>query len=918
MKTKLTDKIFIEKEKLEQEYKESWIAFLDGNQDTYFEESYKKVEALLKDRWVVMENDLVYDHKIKACWLGLMRNSSSFYNSYSSGTNKSEVLTNFKNKYILNELDLPTKDEMYQSIVKISQAPFAYYANERQAVTSEYVLYKKNNKIQGYDSASGYLKNASSGNAIPIFRLTKEDNFILSNQEVFFRWIALGLVPQKLKKNKVYNQLIKEFKSYDFTLNNYTTIIDIKIKKKSKKIPYLFTRIIEKLLNEDKIRVDIEPYYKKMLDDSEQGHWSLWQNEKNFKNPLIAILNQKLVARDPKSSIIDGTVGIDFGTKSTVVVYQKDTTKIYPMRIGTGDFAQKVESFHYENPTIMEFNNLEQFIEDYHGREGRPFTKWGDLTISHTAFNSLMNSKSDDYNSFISELKQWAGDKNRKLKMVDKEGFVLDLPPFLELGKDEINPIEIYAYYLGLYINNQHRGIYLNYILSFPVTYEVEIREKIIKSFEKGIKKSLPQELHNQPKEIDKLSVVSGASEPAAYAVVALQEYGFEPEDDEKVFYGVFDFGGGTTDFDFGIYREANGRKERRYDFVIEHFGAGGDRYLGGENLLELLAFEIFKKNREKMLSENFQFILPPECDEFLGSEALLSLSREAKMNTKTVMEKLRPFWEGVKDEMESFENGSLEVNLTKIDGTQLANFELDIDSEEMKTVLYNRIAKGVDNFFNSLRLAFSNHFTDLDKINCVNIFLAGNSSKSAIVTKIFEGEIAKQTEEIKKSLGKDGEVFKIFEPLGNSKDDLEKPTGKTGVAFGLIKSRKGSKILVIDHNVKEDINFKFYLGMEKRGRFRVEIDREEEYGRWVEFIDAIEDTFELYYSSQSIVTTNKTAIDDSSIKKMILKIDTIDDNALVYIRLVNPTTFEYVVAHEDEIENEVYLTDIKAVEIKV
>lgn len=77
-----------------------------------------------------------------------------------------------------------------------------------------------------------------------------------------------------------------------------------------------------------------------------------------------------------------------------------------------------------------------------------------------------------------------------------------------------------------------------------------------------------------------------GAGEPAAYAVCALQEYKLMPVADEKIIYGVFDFGGGTTDFDFGIWRKASGPKERRYRYVIHHFGDGGDAYLGGENLL--------------------------------------------------------------------------------------------------------------------------------------------------------------------------------------------------------------------------------------------------------------------------------------------------------------------------------------------
>ncbi len=39
---------------------------------------------------------------------------------------------------------------------------------------------------------------------------------------------------------------------------------------------------------------------------------------------------------------------------------------------------------------------------------------------------------------------------------------------------------------------------------------------------------------------------------------------------------------------------------------MIEHFGAGGDKFLGGENLLELLAFEIFKKNKIALLEKVF------------------------------------------------------------------------------------------------------------------------------------------------------------------------------------------------------------------------------------------------------------------------------------------------------------------------
>ncbi len=723
-----------------------------------------------------------------------------------------------------------------------------------------------------------------------------------------------GFTPIDLEDNEDYKFLLSLKYKYRFEDNE---IIIEDIENLEDIIAQDF--IVDNLVAEDKIRADIQSYDKKILEDTEQGHWSLWEDKTLDKDKSIKLsLSTPFVARNPKSSIVDGIVGIDFGTKSTVVVYQNERANIHPMRVGTGDLSKTISSYHYENPTIMEFNNLKKFMIDYLSKDYRPYTKWADLTISHTAANSLIGSQSKYFNTFLEELKQWAGDKNRTLKLVDKQGFIADLPPFLDLENDEINPIELYAYYLGLYINNLRNGIYLNYVLSFPVTYESTIRDKIIKSFEKGIKKSLPPQLEKE--EIEKLSVIKGVSEPAAYAVIALREYGFEPEDDEKVFFGIFDFGGGTTDFDFGIYREASGAKERRYDYVIEHFGAGGDRFLGGENLLELLAFEVFKKNKEKLLEKSIQFEKHPEKDIFAGSEVLLSNSREAKMNTKTLVETLRALWENdenKKDYYDSYDSGTLGVNLSDKDGKQIANFELDIQKDELINILYKRIEKGVNNFFDSLRLAFSNQKIDLKDIDKINIFLAGNSSKSNILREIFDKKLQSEEEDIKESLQDSQEnYFELFEPLGSDEENVEKPTGKTGVAFGLIETRKGGDIKVINHNINEnnEINFKYYLGESRKKKFKVLIDRETEYNKWIDFIDASVNEFDLYYSSDPIVSTNKVSILDDGIKKMIIKLDIEDENALVYIRLVSPSEIEYVVAYEDEIKNEKYLTDIKRI----
>ena len=683
----------------------------------------------------------------------------------------------------------------------------------------------------------------------------------------------------------------------------------------------VYKLFIDNLLNCDKKRADIEAYDIKILEDPRRGHWDLWNQEFDEKGILVET-DKVFVARNPLSDINeDGTIAIDFGTKSTIVVSQGNTENIMPIRIGTGNLSKKINSKQYENPTVIEFINLQDFMKRYDSKVGRPETLWEDLTISHTAFNDLIESDSSEYYSYFYNLKQWAGGKEGKIRIRDKNNFDVVISSYLELKEEDIDPIEIYAYNLGLYINNMRQGIFLDYILSFPVTYEKAVREKILNSFSKGIKKSLPVEVLNDEDCMKKFRVIQGASEPAAYAVCALQEYNFEPEDDEKIFYGIFDFGGGTTDFDFGIWREAN-EKESRYDYVINHFGAGGDRYLGGENLLELLAFEVFKENQDKLREKGITFLLPEECERFAGSEVLISESQEAKLNTKQLMEYLRCFWEKEEGYEKKFESGKIRIALFTKDGKREANFELDINTEILETILRNRIEKGVKNFFESLKLAFARE--SIKDVKNVLIFLAGNSSKSLIVKELFEKYIKEETEDIRKYNNiEDDEYFKIYPPLGTEeaykiqeelgikvcRDDITKPTGKTGVAFGLIDCLPGSNIKVIsEKNIEEEIKFKYYVGHNKKRKFFVDINRDIDYNKWILFTDASCEDFQIYYTTEPQASSNNLPI--TEVKKKKCRIEVTDELANIYIRLIGPSEIEYVVAREEEIKNDKYITN--------
>ena len=498
----------------------------------------------------------------------------------------------------------------------------------------------------------------------------------------------------------------------------------------------VFKDICQHFLETDHLRINLTPYEESRLTDPNGGHWDLWVDSEDDDKDTIHI-DKALYGRNPVADVkMDGIVGIDFGTKSTVVTLQNGNETILPMRIGCEDLKKDIAPSDYENPTVMEFIDLERFLRDYNLSACRPETKWTDLTVSHTAAESMKSPESgDEYYAWFSDLKRWASDKNRKIIIKDKQGVEKELEPFIDINESDFNPIEYYAYLLGLYINNMYNGIYINYLLSFPATFERRIKQRIIQSFQTGLKKTLPEAVLHDKDIMSQFRVMEGASEPAAYAVCALKEYGFAPAENEKVLYGIFDFGGGTTDFDFGIWQRAPKKLQRRYDYVISHFGAGGDRLLGGENILELLAYEVFKNNEKLLRDKNIQFLKPEDadrfCDLFEGSEVLISDSQQARINTRKLAEELRPLWHG-----EEVNNTEISVELYD-SNNQKSEVKLAVDIESLKSLIRKRIDCGVENFFKAMEKAITKEIAE--GVSQINIFLAGNSSKSEYVKESFK-----------------------------------------------------------------------------------------------------------------------------------------------------------------------------------
>ena len=727
---------------------------------------------------------------------------------------------------------------------------------------------------------------------------------------------------EKRYKEK-YDELVElynDIEKYNFSEDNsdYDEIEVLKSFENGElELPLNFIdEYLEKLKNIEKIRLDEKEYDEKIFTDYQKGNWDIFSDSKEGieNRELIKIATtKKYYERDPKKDVKDGgIVAIDFGTKSTVVAIQTQNEKTSLVRIAGGSYKKNVEKSQFENPTIMEFIDIESFEKAYSESKGRPFTKWDDLKVSYAANSSFIGGS-----KFILEgLKQWAGNKDEKLVIYDKKWKRIDLKPYIDVEEDEFDPIEYYAYYIGSYINNMFTGnIFTKYLLSFPIKYENEIRVKILKSFEKGIKKSLPTSILENEKIMDNFQVYRGANEPTAYFLCAGKELDkFPKKENEKLFYGIFDFGGGTTDFSFGICKYI-GLTSSRYDYEIKHFGEGGDKFLGGENILKNLAFEICKNNLAILKEKDIHFYCPVGCKEFDGYEGVLDNSYEAIYNIKQIAEKFRGFWE--EDEFSKDLYSSDEIGVTLLsskDSSEIIN--LKYDKTKCEDIIDSILRKGIENFISSLKLLFKNENLGVDKME---IFLSGNSSKSKRFQKMFEGEIQKIEDTVK---SKDEKIFTInypIEKLGN-KDGLE-VNAKTGTAIGLLESRKGGKFKIIakDEEVNDnEINFRYYVGYLKNSKFKPVLDYKVGYDNWVKFLDASDIETEIYYTHQANSIEGGISGDNSNLDRKIITIskDYQDEDTYIFIRATKPDIIEYCVSTEKKIKKNEFIEEAQELKL--
>ncbi|WP_296032745.1 hypothetical protein [uncultured Veillonella sp.] len=851
-----------------------------------------------------------------------------------------------KESIVIDKPDILTEDE-FERIKKYMMLTYSFKTNElKQYNYNDECIFDQYYRDRTVIDADDQLLSQFFNNNYPDdwyenqYSITIEE-VNLDLPKIFFDWIY----------NKLDSEVFEKILKSDYFSDIKSKITEILSRYNGNEFNDL-CKILQKdlenrYLNIDKIRSNMTPLYKSVLSDPNKGDWEVyedalinnWLNTNNCEDFYF-------FARNPKLDIKRNAVcAIDFGTKSTVVAIRDKDERL--LRVGNGNSYSDLRKEDFENPTFLYFQNFNEFNEDYKKRIGRPFTKWSDVLVSHEAASKFYDEIDDEksYYATFNELKQWANTKNRHQILIDKSGNRVKLNSYLNLTSNaNFDPIELYAYYLGLYINNYNNGIYLHYTLSFPVNYGVKIQEKLLNSFERGLKKSLPPSILSDSNIIEEFEIYAGASEPAAYAISALETYGLEPNSNEEIAYGVFDFGGGTTDFDFGIERKPKDGR-RRFDLV--QFGKGGNPYLGGENLLQLLAYEVYKCNESEMRRHQIQIVLPAKGRMQSGLESLVlengRATNEAYTNMRILMEVLRPIWEETEGYLDEFNEGRKTVKLyVEQDGSLIGkDIPLTINVEELRKILEANILDGVNGFINQMMNTFANRNLTTYPIH---IFLAGNSCQSKLLQEIFVRELMAKCNDFINSNKKNKNsnksiLYKLYPPLGtnfdinsllhifNTKDEktllsnilygenllindsLDRvKTGKTGVVFGLLRSRRGGKdIRIINENITDEneITFPYYLGVEYDNHvFRTVIPKSINYDKWEPFEWADEDRFELHYTSDDRALTDSIPISETeSIVCKIKKCD-IDENKKIFIKRIGIDKIQYCVAYPDTFDN--------------
>ena len=556
-------------------------------------------------------------------------------------------------------------------------------------------------------------------------------------------------------------------------------------------------------------------------------------------------------------------IAIDFGTSSTCAAIGAAAVSMIEMTPDTdGSESARV----YENPTLLMIRNWDTLSEKWHIDKRMALLsfvnsgkEYGELNDPSFDCGHNVNAQIDTeltqrtLDAVISDLKM--------LPLEEDRGYVRECLPYdrgsrrsIELrckekipiywnAEDSFDPIAFYAYLLGRAINHpnsENNQFYMHYQLTFPVKYDEQQRERIRQSVENGLRRSVPSRaLQLKDGNGNSLFRVDMPyAEPVA-CLGACCSYELQlGENGEPRLFGLFDFGGGTADFAYGIYRGADEETEG-YDQALEIFGTDGNETGGGEFLIRKITYWVLtdQRNKETVINNAICFTMPDDMPKPDGFGNLINQSATAQANTRFLNDVFsRPFftqgnyYKIAEIDHYNEDDADIPIKLTFPEQLSKEEVELVVNHAELKAKLEKELNRLCELFIKGMRHTFAlesfrKRLAELgmqyseDAVSDISIILTGNASRHRYIREKFEQQFP-------------GQVFLVGENRPDTGGMHYKVTPKTAVALGLLQLSE-IKVKMPEDRTEQNDQFMYYVARRKTGRLLCLLERNADNSAW-------------------------------------------------------------------------------------
>mgnify|MGYP000849042553 CR=1 FL=1 len=533
-----------------------------------------------------------------------------------------------------------------------------------------------------------------------------------------------------------------------------------------------------------------------------------------------------VVRRDPKLDVRQSEwVAIDVGARSFTIAARGERGQPEMLRLGATEPLKRPSE--YENPSEIGFHNLKNSLKAWRDRVIQPHTRFDEVRVGFGAAELRAAPHSDPIKRMMAAItevplvRDWTDEKRvYKLRGYADPDTVETLkrpaPPVIDeegIGAhDPFDPIELYAYQIGLHVNHRLRGIDTKYVVSMPTGWSAERRKSVLVAIRRGLFRSLPAgmlEYH----ELDKLIVADAGPSSICYLAHAHRAFSALPTAG-SINFAVFEAGASETGIVFGVLREpTNEEKREGFQMVIEHLDTESLPWFGAERLLHRLAYKVWADHVSDAMELRIPFEVPAGEAPLPGTEALLEPGCEARANVALIKEAVRPLFEN-----DPTYRLPTVLKLANLEG-QTVELKVSLQRTALRQIIDMWFAAAIEDFSRRLASALQRLARGSDPYEGLRVFLGGRMSMHTGLQDMMQ-----------KSLPPQVRVHKFREP---DRTNLQAPTVKTATALGALALRL-DKIGVTRRAETRDA-FRYRVGRARHGQLSDVLDPSVDYDEWRE-----------------------------------------------------------------------------------